>query len=116
MISYCKEICKIASEGSACIGELGQFQFKGCCHAAVAAPSNCKVISHRGFSHRAPENTLASVAASIAVGADACEFDVRTTADGRVVLMHDATVDRTTNGTGEISKMTLAVAQSLDAG
>jgi glycerophosphoryl diester phosphodiesterase len=82
----------------------------------IPAASNCKVISHRGFSHKAPENTLASVAASIAIGTDACEFDVRTTADDRVVLMHDATVDRTTNGTGEISQMTLADAQALDAG
>jgi glycerophosphoryl diester phosphodiesterase len=95
MINSCKENCIINTDAIDCI----------------TAASNCKVISHRGFSHKAPENTLASVAASIAIGADACEFDVRTTADGRVVLMHDATVDRTTNGTGKISEMLLADAQ-----
>ncbi len=113
MINYCKENCIINTDAIDCITATGQF--KGCSHTSSAA-SDCKVISHRGFSHLAPENTIASVAASIAAGADACEFDVRCTADGHVVLMHDATVDRTTNGSGEISKMTLAAAQSLDAG
>lgn len=97
-----------------CISASGQFM--GCRHDANAVTSDCKVISHRGFSRQAPENTLASVAASIAVGADACEFDVRCTADGCVVLMHDSTIDRTTNGTGDISEMTFADAQSFDAG
>ena len=117
MINYCKENCIINIDAIDCIAATGQFT--GCEHAIVSIAalfSRCRVISHRGFSRLAPENTLASVATSIAIGADACEFDVRITADGRVVLMHDATVDRTTNGTGKISEMTLAQAQSLDAG
>jgi glycerophosphoryl diester phosphodiesterase len=100
MINQSKEVCNIA------IARPGR----------IAAGTRCQVISHRGFSSMAPENTLASVAGSIAVGADACEFDVRCTADGHVVLMHDAAVDRTTNGTGDISKMTLTQLQQLDAG
>lgn len=119
MMNYCKENCISNSNGLVCIGADGEFVFNGCEHvirSAATATSRCKVISHRGHSHIAPENTIASVAASIAIGSDACEFDVRCTADGHVVLMHDASVDRTTNGTGEISEMTLAQAQTLDAG
>ena len=74
------------------------------------------MISHRGFSHSAPENTLSSVIQSIEVGADYCEFDVRMTSDGQVVLMHDRFVDRTTDGTGVVDKMTLDELLELDAG
>ena len=114
MINYCKQNCINKTQTLDCITATGRF--KDCNHALNAVNADCKVISHRGHSHIAPENTLASVAASIAVGADACEFDVRCTADGEVVLMHDATVDRTTSGSGAISEMTLTEAQSLDAG
>jgi glycerophosphoryl diester phosphodiesterase len=74
------------------------------------------VIAHRGGSARAPENTLEAMRLAIADGADALEFDVRLSADGEVVVIHDPAVDRTTDGTGAIEKMTLAELKSLDAG
>lgn len=72
--------------------------------------------SHRGAgapSHVAPENTLSAIRAAIALGADLVEMDVRPTSDGTLVLMHDASVERTTTGTGDVSSMTLAEVQAL---
>ena len=74
------------------------------------------VVAHRGNSIRAPENTLASMREAFELGADAVELDLRLTQDGVPVLLHDATVDRTTNGTGPVSAMTLAEGKELDAG
>lgn len=74
-----------------------------------------KVVAHRGYSAVAPENTLAAFRAAIDAGADAIEFDVRLTRDGHAVVLHDATVDRTTNGHGEVSKLTLAELRALRA-
>lgn len=74
------------------------------------------VIAHRGGGARAPENTLEAMRLAIADGADALEFDVRFSADGQVVVIHDPTVDRTTDGTGAVERMTLAELTSLDAG
>jgi glycerophosphoryl diester phosphodiesterase len=79
-------------------------------------PSPCEVVAHRGFSAVAPENTLASIARAIEAGADGCEFDVYRCKDGAVILMHDAAVDRTTNGRGKIADLTLAELKQLDAG
>ena len=73
------------------------------------------VEAHRGDSLNAPENTVASIQ-SAASSADLSEMDVRVSADGELVLMHDSTVDRTTNGTGSVASMTLAHLQTLDAG
>lgn len=74
------------------------------------------VIAHRGGRERAPENTLEAMRLAIADGADALEFDVRLSADGEVVVIHDPTVDRTTDGIGMVERMTLAELISLDAG
>lgn len=74
------------------------------------------IIAHRGSSAYAPENTLASFKLAIEQGADGIELDARLTADNQVVVMHDQTVDRTTNGTGRVDRMTLAELQTLDAG
>jgi glycerophosphoryl diester phosphodiesterase len=87
---------------------------------AISAPtaeahSIALVEAHRGDSIHAPENTVASIQ-SAAGTADLTEMDVRVTADGALVLMHDSTVDRTTNGTGSVASLTLAQLQSLDAG
>lgn len=71
------------------------------------------VVAHRGASHFAPENTLPAIEMAFELGADAVEIDVRHTADGEYVLMHDETVDRTTNGTGYVSDMTLAEIKQL---
>jgi glycerophosphoryl diester phosphodiesterase len=74
------------------------------------------VIAHRGDRIHAPENTLAALTMAAEKGADAVEFDVKLTADGQVVVIHDQTVDRTTNGTGKVSRFPLAALRDLDAG
>lgn len=79
-------------------------------------PQSTMIIAHRGASAHAPENTLPAIRLAIQLGADALEIDVRQTRDGRIVLMHDATVDRTTNGSGEVGDMTFAAIRTLDAG
>jgi glycerophosphoryl diester phosphodiesterase len=74
------------------------------------------VVGHRGNRAHAPENTIESFAQAVALGADAIEFDVRVTADGIAVVHHDPTVDRTTDGHGEVARMTFAELRNLDAG
>jgi glycerophosphoryl diester phosphodiesterase len=74
------------------------------------------VIAHRGEHLHHPENTMSAFAEAVRVGADYVEVDVRTTADGVLVLMHDAQVNRTTNGTGDVAKMTFSEVRALDAG
>jgi len=64
-----------------------------------------QVIGHRGAAALGPENTIAAVEAGLAAGADGVEIDVRRTADGVVVLMHDADVSRTTGATGRVEMM-----------
>jgi glycerophosphoryl diester phosphodiesterase len=70
-------------------------------------------VAHRGASRHAPENTIAAFDAAIALGAHAVELDVRTSADGVLVVMHDSTVDRTTDGSGEVGAMSWAELQAL---
>ena len=74
------------------------------------------VIAHRGASLHAPENTLAAFDLAVRSGADAIEFDLKLTSDGEVVVLHDPTVDRTTDGSGRVMQMTLAQVRALDAG
>lgn len=74
------------------------------------------VVAHRGMVSGYPENTLAAYRRSVVLGFSAIEIDLRATSDGHIVVMHDDTVDRTTNGSGEVRHMTLAEIQSLDAG
>lgn len=75
------------------------------------------LIAHRGGAGLAPENTLpAFLDAAHVWAADMVELDVHTTADGHCVVIHDATVDRTTNGTGEVAAMTLDQLREFDAG
>lgn len=73
-------------------------------------------IGHRGAAGHAPENTIAAIRTGISMGVDFVELDVQRTRDGRLVLMHDNLVDRTTNGTGAIRGMTWEELQLLDAG
>lgn len=75
-----------------------------------------RVIGHRGTAGTAPENTMISFQLAALIGVDILEGDCHLTKDKFVVVCHDATVDRTTNGTGRIKEMTLAQIQSLDAG
>jgi len=74
------------------------------------------VIAHRGFSGRAPENTVAALREAIAIGADMAEIDVTLTADERVVVIHDETLQRTTNGHGNVAEHDFDEIRSLDAG
>ena len=74
------------------------------------------ICAHRGANDSHPENTLAAFREALRLGAHMIEFDVALTRDGQLVLMHDATVDRTTNGTGNVSALTLAELKKLDAG
>lgn len=74
------------------------------------------VIAHRGASAYAPENTLAAFRAAVALGADVVELDVHLTADRRLAVIHDESIDRTCDGRGFVREMTLAEIQSFDAG
>jgi glycerophosphoryl diester phosphodiesterase len=74
------------------------------------------IIAHRGMPTEVPENTLIGFERAIRHGADLIELDVRQTADGHIVVIHDETLDRTTNGSGAVSATTLADLQVLDAG
>jgi glycerophosphoryl diester phosphodiesterase len=73
-------------------------------------------VAHRGYSAVAPENTLPAFAAAVLGGATHVEFDVRTTADGVPVVIHDRTLDRTTTGTGHVWDCSYLEIRSLDAG
>lgn len=74
------------------------------------------VIGHRGAAGYAPENTMASFERGISLRADAIELDVHPTSDGELVVIHDPTLERTTNGSGFVSAHTLAQIRELDAG
>lgn len=78
--------------------------------------SGSVVIGHRGAAGLAPENTLVAIERGLREGAAVIEIDVHRTADGHLVLMHDAAVDRTTNGSGLVRDKTLAEIKALDAG
>lgn len=81
--------------------------------ALPAAAHSFIVIAHRGNHVSVPENSIASIEQAIACGADYVEMDVRTTADGRLVLMHDATVNHTTNGQGAIANLSFSETRAL---
>src|SRR4051794_8309365 len=74
------------------------------------------ISAHRGFSAAAPENTLAALRAALAAGADVAEIDVQLSRDGVLVLMHDRTLERTTDGAGPLCERTVAELKRLDAG
>ncbi len=87
-------------------GGLRRFGFAG----------SVEIIAHRGYSARAPENTLAAIEAAIVAGADAVEFDLHVSSDGVPVLFHDSTLSRTTDGTGTVRERSFDELRSLDAG
>ncbi len=74
------------------------------------------VVGHRGAAARAPENTASSFVAALDAGADAIELDVGRSRDGRVVVLHDSTLGRTTSGRGRLSDRTWSELSGLDAG
>jgi len=75
-----------------------------------------QIFAHRGFSSQYPENTMTAFRKALEAGADGIELDARLTIDGQIVIMHDPTVDRTTNGKGKVRNLTLAEIRGLDAG
>lgn len=75
-----------------------------------------KIIAHRGSKGTHPENTLAAYREAVRVGSDGIELDVHVTKDGELVVIHDETIDRTTNGHGAIQDLTLAQIKSVSAG
>ncbi len=79
-------------------------------------PNPPLVVGHRGWMDKYPENTLASLRAAVELGCDALEFDLHLSRDGRVVVIHDETVNRTTSGHGSVHDKTLSELKRLDAG
>lgn len=77
---------------------------------------NIWVAAHRGWRTKYPENTMEAFKAAMSLGVDQLETDIRVTKDGELVLIHDDTVDRTTNGTGKVCDYTLEEIKKLDAG
>ena len=79
-------------------------------------PNQPIIFAHRGASAHAPENTMAAFAFALKQEADAIELDAQLSVDEQVVVIHDNSVDRTTDGQGEVRYMTLAALQELDGG
>jgi len=79
-------------------------------------PSRVFNIAHRGWSSRYPENTLPAFLGAVEAGADLIELDVQCTRDGHAVVLHDATVDRTTDGSGRVCDFSLQEVKRLDCG
>lgn len=75
-----------------------------------------QIFAHRGFSLQYPENTMTAFRKALEAGADGIEMDARLTQDGQIVIMHDPTIDRTTNGKGKVRDMLLQEILGLDAG
>ena len=75
-----------------------------------------KFCAHRGVSKLMPENTIPAFAAALALGADEIEFDIRLTKDQKLIVSHDGTLERISNGQGELKKFTLAELKSLNVG
>ncbi|MCJ8007415.1 glycerophosphodiester phosphodiesterase family protein [Lederbergia wuyishanensis] len=78
--------------------------------------SSIIVAAHRGYSSKYPENTLLAFQKAVETGVDMIEFDLRISKDNEVVIIHDQTVDRTTNGSGKVRDFTLKELKELDAG
>jgi glycerophosphoryl diester phosphodiesterase len=88
----------------------------GCENSTPRPQKRVAVTSHRGAGSLEPENTLRALRRALDLSADQIEIDVQLTRDGRLVLMHDPTVDRTTDGTGKVAELTFAEIRRLDAG
>ena len=74
------------------------------------------IIAHRGASAYAPENTMAAFQKAVELSADGIELDVKCSKDGELVIIHDQTLDRTTNGHGKVVETNLKELRDLDAG
>jgi glycerophosphoryl diester phosphodiesterase len=80
------------------------------------SPAPILISAHRGNSGRAPENTIATYKDALKVGVDYIEIDVRTTLDGKLVILHDGTLNRTTNGEGPLKNKRFVELRELSAG
>ena len=87
-----------------------------CMSAPASAAQPVTIVAHRGLAEGVAENTLAAFRYSIGQGIQIIELDLRVTSDGQLVVMHDKTVDRTTDGSGRIDQLTLADIRNLRAG
>lgn len=87
-----------------------------CAAAAPPAQPPLTIVAHRGLGEGVPENTLAAFRHSLANGVRIIELDLRTTKDGRLVILHDATLDRTTDCSGAVADRTLEAIKACDAG
>ncbi|HEY9898743.1 MAG TPA: glycerophosphodiester phosphodiesterase family protein [Pantanalinema sp.] len=106
-----------SARGAASFGILGAIPYHRIDPVPLHAPRfPAWVVAHRGFSSRFPENTVASFRAAAEFGADMVELDVQLTKDRQLVVMHDAKVDRTTSGKGEVKDLKFAQIRALDAG
>ena len=90
--------------------------YKGNINLNMGILKNTQITAHRGYSAVAPENTLYAFKEAIGIGADYIELDVQLSADEQLVVFHDKTIDRTTNGKGELSKYTYEELQEFSAG
>ena len=79
-------------------------------------PPRVTIVAHRGACGYAPENTMAAFDLAVELGADYLELDLRVTRDGHLVVIHDETVSRTTDGVGRVDELTLRELRALDAG
>jgi glycerophosphoryl diester phosphodiesterase len=84
--------------------------------ASAAPPAPITIVAHRGLAEGIPENTLAAFRQSIMRGVAIIELDVRVTQDGQLVILHDATLDRTTDCSGRLAEVALAKVRACDAG
>ena len=82
----------------------------------VVGSGKTLVVGHRGAMGRAPENTMSSFEMGVALGADCLEMDIHESKDGEIVVIHDAAVDRTTDGTGRVASLSCRELKRLDAG
>ena len=85
-------------------------------HPFFVGSNKVLIIAHQGGEGLRPSNTMAAFENAVALGVDVLEMDLHGTADNRLVLIHDTTVDRTTDGSGKVREMTLAEIQTFDAG
>lgn len=108
-------LCSVTLQGCASIRSLSERRIETI-GEFMRVGGRTRVIAHRGFSSVAPENTLAAFYQAIGAGADMIELDVLLTKDGRVVCIHDSTLERTTGRPGAVQDFTLAELKTLDAG
>ena len=95
------------------LGFLIALQLMGCSASKVAVVERPMVVAHRGGASLGPENSLMAIERAITLGVDVVEVDVRLSADGYVVVMHDKSVNRTTGGKGRVNGLSLAQLKGL---